>query len=837
MKETIILSNINSRELLRSLANSGVGSFNTRIFSAVSLAKEALLRSGLVIENTEIDSLKATCIIYDLLNDVDYFKGSVFADARNVLKAINYARTLCRGNEEEKMNEVFCDGEFKEKNNAILEVYRKYIEALENNNFIDSIGIINYALRHCDAMDSDFVVFKETPVEPLEEELLKKLSSNKYREVSIREFSGIEEKKLSDLTYTNAYGGVNEVEYIMGYIAENKIPYEDCTIALVDNTYINHFLTYKDSYNVPMSFGTGLSISASNAFKVLVLLDKWNSGYNGNDALNSLIYAPEFDLDKLWNCVSEEGLSDWDKKEIVKAAGNLRISTVDEHKLINYRKSLSHKDEIKRYELVEKFVKEFYKGYSYLVETYTKVEDEAFDNIAIKKTVSYLDTYFDGVNDGKLSDVLDDLSIVVINRSLSRPSSLYITDLNGALATVRKHLFICGLNARVFPGSPSENYLLLDSDLVRFNEENIKNSSRKVSLNKELLVNVIDNANSFGSKIHLSYAGYNLSDLKSENPSSMLFEIYKKEHGDNVTIDDMNKTIGRQHHYFEENISSLKNAGQLYLEGRNLSVDEKQADESSKVYLNKNISPSSAEYFFTCPKRFYLHYILDIKEPDEDDPFNTIPANDEGTLIHECMEDYGYHAEWTKDEFMLNAEKKFNNYLHKRIPIHDKNIRTIRRNYLEMAEEGYESDPHNEVYKSEYRIKGIVDPVTGLSFTGTIDRVEKINDEYLIVDYKTYKDVRNREDEIDSCFQIVLYSYLLELSEGKKVKGGEYRYLRNPRKITCVYNDGIKQQLLNMLKALKEALDAGDFECTDAEDNCKYCKYKRICGKADRGEE
>ena len=38
----------------------------------------------------------------------------------------------------------------------------------------------------------------------------------------------------------------------------------------------------------------------------------------------------------------------------------------------------------------------------------------------------------------------------------------------GAMACMRQNLYVCGLSSSEFPGSPSENYLLLDSDYQLF---------------------------------------------------------------------------------------------------------------------------------------------------------------------------------------------------------------------------------------------------------------------------------------------------------------------------------------------------------------------------------
>ena len=832
MKEKIILSNINERELLRFLALKDKGSFNVHVFDSIKLAKEALIRSGKIIKETPISSFKQECIIYNLLKNVPYFKGNTFEDAKNIANSLNYARMLTRGNEEKKMNEVFKDGEFKEKNNAILDVYHKYLEYLKENNYIDSVGIINYAIKNAKQIDAEFIVFEETPLDPLEEELLKTVSGQRIKPIKIRDFAGIKYKKLSDTTYTDAYGAINEVEHILAYIAKEKIAYEDALIVLIDPSYINQFLAYKETYDLPMSYGTGLDITYANAFKLLVLLDRWNDGFNGIDSLNALINAEEFDTDKFWANVSDTKLNHKEKAEIINTIGNLRINVNKDNKLSDYKNSLNSDEEKKAYPLIEKTCNELYQGYEYLIKTYTKINSPDFEYKAIKIIGDYLNDYFSNIPDGTLSDVINYLLDKRIFKELSKPNTIHITNLNGALATIRKHIFICGLNAKVFPGSPNENYLLLDSDLERFNEENVKNSKNKIMNNKKFLMDVLDNASSCDSRIHVSYSGYNLSELKKENPSSLVFEIYKKENGDDVTTDDLKDATGEQCRYFSENISRLKNIGEAYIKGNTIVDGETTQEIYTSSILNRSISPSAADVFFACPRHFYLAKILGIEEPSDNDPFVLIPDNDEGTLIHECMEDYGDNPSWSKETFMENAEYKFNKYFKKRNPVHTKNMEKIKNDFLKMAETGYKNNPGNKVVASEANLGPYIDPITGLTFGGIVDRIEELeNGKYQIIDYKTYKSVKNHDNDVDTCFQVLLYAYIYENQNNKEVESCEYRYLRNVRTIKCDFDEPIKNRLKEKLQEIKNALDTGDFPLTGDQRNCRYCKLEKICGK------
>lgn len=831
--ETIVFSNLNETELLRSLSRYGKDSFNVHVLNAYKLAKEALIRSGVLYKEKEIDTTEQVFIINKLIKNINYFKKSSFIDSKHIVKSLNKARLLCRGNEENKLQEVLSGGEFIDKNKAILDTYLSYQEYKNNNHLIDAIDIINLALLKANVINSNFIVFKEKKMFPLEEELINKVSST-YKTFSISEYLNLKKTSSNDITYDNAYGQVNEVEHILSYIGENKIAFEDCLISVIDNSYINQLKAYKDMYNLKMTFKTGISISNSNAYKLLVDIKRWEDSFNNSNCFEDLLEADEFNKDKFLSIISDNKLSKRDIKDIIKQVGNLKLSIQDNKEKLDKYKSTNSK----LFEVVNKIAQELSKGYGYFIREYTNIVNENIDIKAVENISLFVDEYYENIKDANLSDVLEEISTRYILKEQSKAGHLHVSDLNGALEVSRKHLFICGLNAKSFPGSPKEDYLLLDSDLERFNEENINDSNSKIQNNKQLLIDVINKAIAQNTYIHLSYAGYNLAELKEENPSSMLYEIYKSYDG-KASSKSLEEKIGEQHKYFDANISSLKEMGINYLNGIDYITGKKEKDIVNKINLTKELSPSVVEKYFDCPKRFYLTAILGVEEKEVDNPFIVIPANDEGDLIHECMEDYGNNPKWTKEEFETNARKKINNYFNSRIPLHNKKIDEVINNFMDMAKEGYTSDPHNEIYKSEYDVGPYKDSNTGLIFKGRVDRIEKLeNGKYVIVDYKTYKEIKNETNDINTCFQVVLYAYLLEQTENKEIEKCEYRYLRNPDTIECVYNEAIKEQLKSKLLKLKESLDTGVFELAQDKDKaCKYCTLSSICGVNKKGDE
>ena len=109
----------------------------------------------------------------------------------------------------------------------------------------------------------------------------------------------------------------------------------------------------------------------------------------------------------------------------------------------------------------------------------------------------------------------------------------------------------------------------------------------------------------------------------------------------------------------------------------------------------------------------------------------------------------------------------------------------------------------------------------------------------LIVDYKTGRQIRHVQDDVDTCLQVLIYAYMME-KQGYSVDGCEYRYLRLNEKVTCCYNDEMKEALNQKLQQFKSAMESGVFPIADPEDQkevCRYCQYGKVCGKKTEMEE
>ena len=394
---------------------------------------------------------------------------------------------------------------------------------------------------------------------------------------------------------------------------------------------------------------------------------------------------------------------------------------------------------------------------------------------------------------------------------------------------MRKHLFLAGMSASNFPGAPRENYLLLDSDYLLFaGEETAPTSATTIRRKKDSLDHLLTLASCLDVHIHISYSDYNLSTLKAENPSSALYDIFKKEQGEKATLEQYKKAF-RQVGYFDQQISGDYTLGRAFVSNKEITADTLNLEEPPcAVNSKKPHSPTALDQFFNCPRRYFLTYVLGVKEEEEDDPFQVIDAATTGTLAHDLMKDFAA-APCDLNTFLQRAAKAFDDFLLTRPPVHPERAVEEKRAFCKMMQNAYEMDPKNNVVVAEK--DQCYTHISGVPLSGIPDRVEQTRSgEYIIADYKTGRKVKHKENDIDTCLQVVVYAYLME-QRGFPITRCEYRYLRNKVTIHCRYDDAMKDALNQKLLAFKEALDTGQFPPASSKDACTYCKLGAICGK------
>ncbi|MBR2066767.1 MAG: PD-(D/E)XK nuclease family protein [Solobacterium sp.] len=855
MKERILYApGLRGVELLRTLAKYGINSFGLRIMGDSELSEYALMHSGYIQEKGFVDDMGQANILYGGIQSIPYFKEATYEDAKNVAMALSELRKFIVDEEEEGVEALLADGEFEEKNEAILTLYNRYIARIEEVNGIDTIGLMRLALEKASAIEGkEWLVLEEYPLLPLQEELLKKLSNNQYTSCSMLDLFHTQRKELKIQHFIEGYGAENEIRAIFETIVKENLPLDEVLIACTDTKqYAQILFELAQEYKIPLYFGCGISFHNSFPIQFLSYLIDWDTlGYHGVDALKEVVQGPFFDQQKLKEILGEEEPIK-DLKYILSMAGKLKLSFDSEKnnkRIQAYRKSLEERlvfakkegmknaKEIERnlytLGLVERFVKELNQGVVYFMQTYCRLRKEgsvaALDQRALAIMTTILARYPEDVNKGYLGEVIREIAPRSGAVAMSDGGYLHISDIADAKAVMRKHLFVVGLSANLYPGSPKENYVLLDNDWEKVNHPLAPTSNYSIVRKRKEFFALLTLANALDTEISLSYSGYDLAALKNQNASSVLVDIVE-ELNEGKDLESYIEKVG----FFKQKYAYMDHLGKAYLEGKQYKVEAIRPDPkdvAEKIESSDDViwSPSALDVYFDCSMRFLLENLLSYKKEDEDRPLVIIPANDLGTLVHHNMEYLGSHIDMGKDEFLAYCDHNFEEYLLSRIPLGD--IQKEKQAYMDICENLWEYKPNEPyIYSEEYLAST---HMNGLKIGGYPDAIEKDEESgnYIVADIKTGRSIKHKENDTRTCLQTMIYAWLFEDREkDKKVERGEYRYARVGRTISCIYDEKHKSELGEYLNTFKKTLDEKVFPFKKYnEKDCRYCSFAPYC--------
>lgn len=852
MRERIILApGAKESEIYKNLALHGINCINLKIINSVALARLALLKSAIPLDKEFVDSNEEYVLMAEAVAGEKYFGNATYSDIKQIAHAIRSMRYLVTDDDEVAViSNLMRKGIFTDKNTALVSVLKKYLESICSKNAIDGILLIRKAIKEAKVIDADFECLSELPLNPLEEMLLSKVSGNNFKHKSALDLYNVKYDKIKIASFKNCYGASNEIETILDDIYKNK-KLDKCTVALAESdTYAQLFFDYSLLHDIPVTFGCGIPIINSNPAKLLELYFHWSTdGYYDAFALNNMLSSSVFNKSKLLKSLPDES-ENFNWKKFYEKLGNLRLtnnSDINNQRIEAYVKAADDKEKELFAPCLKAIAKELALPVEDFISKYSRIRTSSQNNA--EKMLMMLDisaavAIFEELKIVKYSETTQTTEDIMLNvlklnvaRENSREGALHITDIRGALSTPRQNIYIAGMSASKYPGSPKEDYLLLDEDLKLFGEKAESLASYgKITRKKDTMFALLRLGSALDCNIYVSYSGMNVSELKKENASAMIFEIVSKEIGRSITYKEFEKLISKVD-YFEPAISITKNIGKAYNDGKDIIASQSKlikpeiADFCNPI-LDKEYSPSSLNTFFGCPRQFMLRYVLGIQEPDEFRPFEIISSAERGSLAHTMMEKLA-NTQMTRDEFLKLSGDAFDKFIAQNTPLIFNGVGAEKNQFFEMMETAYNMDPRREVVLKEEDVHSFHE--SGIKLHGLPDRVEKLEDgKYLIVDFKTGRNIEHLEDDIDTCLQIVVYAYLME-QQGMEITGGEFRYTKLGKTISCKYDSVMKAKLNDKLTVFKQHIESGEYPCASefngSNDACNYCKYCEICGK------
>lgn len=830
MKERILLApSANGTELLRTLAQHGIGTFGLRVMGLAEFADYVLMCSGKALDRELVTSGKTRAMIYEIMQEVQYYKNISFSDAADMAGLLASLRSLVIGDEADNMRSLLADGEFPEANSALLAVYLKYMSALDAEGQTDAVGLVRYAVENAEPLTAEIITLDKYPLSPLGKKLAETASAGSCKVITLKDLFGLQDKPLAVESVTRSYGSMNELRDVLDTILKNGLPYDTCTVVCADSSSAVMLYELSGEFGIPVTFGCGLPISCTYPASLLRLIDRWNSdGMNGITALNRLIFSEQFDKKAL---AEKLGCTLSELHGAVDAAGSLRLSFDREKNAGKLEKALAavkgSEGQRRSIELAGAVFSELENGIAYIIGTYAVLRPActSLDRSAVNTICSELEVCKD-------NDECFDMLPGILGRRVfvqnSCEGALHIVSVYQAPCALRKNLFITGLTSSAFPGTPKENHLISDNDLLRFGGD-APTSANIISGNRRAFRTLIELASSANCTVRLSYSGYDTAELKENNPSSLLFEVLREINGGALTDDDMKRLITGKG-YFASELTADDCIVKAYAEGKAIVPEAAEQSELSGEYPSKqSFSVTELVKFAKCPRQFYYSAVLKLRADGEDDPLEVVNSLDLGNLLHDLMEKNAA-ARMTEAELLAETKLKWQRFLALRPPIKVNDAIRVGHELESMVKYAYGCDRNNRILKAEEAIS--FTHSSGFNVRAKLDRLEELpNGALVVADFKTDRKVSYHGKSFAGCTQVMLYAYILEKQYGIKVGRGEYRLVRHDRTIECGYTDEMRSSAEEFLDSIAEAIRTDTFPAQGKTDVCRYCDYKELCGK------
>jgi inactivated superfamily I helicase/RecB family exonuclease len=232
-------------------------------------------------------------------------------------------------------------------------------------------------------------------------------------------------------------------------------------------------------------------------------------------------------------------------------------------------------------------------------------------------------------------------------------------------------------------------------------------------------------------------------------------------------------------------------------------------------------SATSLKVYLQCKRKFYLQYILKLKEHE----ISLKPKGFElGDIVHKILYEY-YEMGFDTLERLQALFTKYANknpFLSLELEVYKKKIENFyeyEKNRIDKIQILQKEMPFNLIYQ-DIKIKGV------------IDRVDKEDEDYLVIDYKTSSSlkvdtIKNYEKSCD--FQLEFY-YLALQNIYKTTNIQSFYYDLNSAKLL---KEVALNEKLDLLREIFQTLKTTsvDFEKCEDKSVCNFCIYKTMCNR------
>jgi RecB family exonuclease len=254
---------------------------------------------------------------------------------------------------------------------------------------------------------------------------------------------------------------------------------------------------------------------------------------------------------------------------------------------------------------------------------------------------------------------------------------------------------------------------------------------------------------------------------------------------------------------------------------------EEKKIEQAYSFKDKKISATALKTFLTCRRKYYYKYVKKIEAHEI--PRDMPQEFEVGSQVHAALKNlYSkksafFDANELKKALYVELDRvcgdsELDTYL---IEIQKKYLDRFCELEVQRFRDGY------EVYACEINEELSFE---GLSIYGQIDRIDKKDDKFFVLDYKTGKYPIYNEKNLSEASDFQLEFYYLLASKHGKIDGCAYYDLKESK----IVNEAFLEEKLELLKShindLKNIQNI-DFEMCEEVKNCMFCEYKIMCGR------
>ena len=264
---------------------------------------------------------------------------------------------------------------------------------------------------------------------------------------------------------------------------------------------------------------------------------------------------------------------------------------------------------------------------------------------------------------------------------------------------------------------------------------------------------------------------------------------------------------------FKEPMHLLYKKGEVFV---NSHLESKEIAFDAKSFLWSN---SKLKSFLKCKRLFYYRYIAKLKMQEE--------SINEGKILHEILakllapkKSYETLEELKKAFDMAIDALDYEDFEieYKKILWKEK-LTPFLKSQIEHFKNGW------QIISCEKEVTG---QINGLNFHGIIDRIDKKENQYLIIDYKSASIDNKKDAQKTSDFQLVIYDLLFSSSNKDVV----FLDLFNARFIELKSFEEKKEKLFEHIKKLKNTKKIVLHRCEDLS-LCRFCEYRLLCHRGE----